>query len=61
MRREEYIGRRDPQEYQSEWQEAAEANDWEYKTSEPLSARPSVAEILTPSKLEAWLWYIHVV
>ena len=52
MRREERIGQRPPQEYQSEWQEAAEANDWEYKTSEPLSARPSVAEILTPSKLE---------
>ena len=52
MRREEHIGRRDPQEHQSEWQEAAEANDWQYETSEPVSARPSVAEILTPSKLE---------
>ena len=52
MRREEHIGRRDPQEYQSEWQEATEAGDWEYKTSEPVSTRPSVAEILTPSKLE---------
>ena len=62
MRREEHIGRRDPQEYQSERQEAAEANDWQYETSEPVSARSSVAEILTPSKLGgSWLWYTHVV
>ena len=52
MRREEHIGQRPPQEYQSEWQEAAEVNDWQYEKSEPVSARPSVAEILTPSKLE---------
>ena len=51
MRREEHIGQRPPQEYQSEWQEAAEVNDWQYEKSEPLSARPSVAEILTPSQL----------
>ena len=52
MRREEHIGWRDPQEYQPERQEAAEANDWQYETSEPVSTKPSVAEILTPSKLE---------
>lgn len=59
MRREEHIGRRDPQEYQSERQEAAEANDWQYETSEPVSARSSVAEILTPSKLEGLGYGIH--
>lgn len=52
MRREEHIGRRDPREHQSKWQEATEADDWQYETSEPVSTRPSVAEILTPSKLE---------